>query len=351
MTQEPTSSKQTEIKDGEDDILVVFSDLDGTLIHYPDKIPKGNHLLKLPASSTGMRGVISSKTLSLVQQIRAKGTRFVLVSGMRTTTFLSRVKYLPRADAYCTEAGGRIFYATDDISSKEAFVVTPERYDGAEEKDLEAFGLVEDLGWRSEMEKVTGTFMSADLNDLSSNPSKVVNLNERDGLLWDFARDLVSKGYVLDLKGYSACFRVNKKQQNTVSDDDFQALSDGRMKPWSELATSVNLSCVDYYPATSGKKNCCQYLAEKFCPKANPDELLSTNTVCVCDDDNDLEMALACQHAYIPGVSSESMAEAIRNQPDHFSETSGNPGGHGGPTGSETALTLILGRLRDDASA
>jgi hypothetical protein len=32
--------------------------------------------------------------------------------------------------------------------------------------------------------------------------------------------------------------------------------------------------------------------------------------VCLCDDDNDLEMALACRRAYLPSVSSDSIARA-----------------------------------------
>jgi hypothetical protein len=252
---EKTSRMEVTLENEKDDILVVFSDLDGTLIHYPDKIPGTKGILKLPPSSTGMRGIVSSKTLAQIQEIRAKGIKFVLVSGMRTSTFLSRVPYLPRADAYCTEAGGRIFYPTSEDYSKNVFKVTPKKYDGATEEDLKTFGLVEDLEWRALMEKTAGPFGSASLNDIAADPTKVPDINQRDGLLWDFARDLVSKGYVLDTKGYSACFRVNLKQQTTISTEEFAALSDGTVSPFHGLATSVNLACVDYYPTESGKKN------------------------------------------------------------------------------------------------
>lgn len=251
------------------DISIVFSDLDGTLLHYPDKIPKsesGNQLLKLPPSSTGMRGIISSQTLARIQQIRnhynhnnnnKKDVKFVLVSGMRTSTFLNRLPFLPKADAYCTEAGGRIFYPTTTAAEGDstAFVVKPKNFDGATDDDLSPFGIKEDLEWRVMQEKVAGPYESPDLKELAKNPAQVKELRERDGLLWDFARDLVHKGYVLDTNGYSACFRVNRKQQDAMSDDDFDALLDGRIKPFEGLASSVNLSCVDYYPATSGKKN------------------------------------------------------------------------------------------------
>lgn len=335
--------------ESESQIHVVFSDVDGTLVHYPTKMPRSerrNALLKLPPSSTGMRGVVSSKTLSLTQDIRKKGAKFVLVSGMRTSTFLNRVPFLPRADAYCTEAGGRIFYPVEP--NEDGFVVKPQKYDGCTPEDMEPFSLVEDMAWRAKMEPVAGSYGLSDLKELSLNPSKISSLNERDGLLWDFARHLTSKGYVLDLEGYSACFRVNQKQQTTISDEDFAALSNGQLKAWDGLGTSVNLSCVDFYPAASGKKNCCQYLAEKFCPDLNEETLLHQHAVCLCDDDNDVEMASACGHAYIPDISSENMAALIEKYPDHFTLTWGHATAHSGPAASEAALSLILERFHDD---
>lgn len=242
--------------DGGKEILIVFSDVDGTLVHYPKKIPRGernNAIIKLPPSTTGMRGVISSKTLSQVQDIRKKGAKFVLVSGMRTSTFLNRLPYLPRADAYCTEAGGRIFYPVEKDDN--SFSVKPEKYDGCTSEDLEPFSIVEDMEWRKQMETVTGKYGLGDLRELASNPSKVPPLNERDGLLWDFARFLISKGYTIDTEGYSSCFRVNQKQQEKITASEFAALTNGEVKLWDGLGRSVNLSCVDFYPAQSGKKN------------------------------------------------------------------------------------------------
>jgi hypothetical protein len=86
-------------------------------------------------------------------------------------------------------------------------------------------------------------------------------------------------------------------------------------------------------------------LAEKFCPEIDKRKLLSTHAVCLCDDDNDLEMAMACEHAYVPEVSSSSMVEVIRSHPDHFTQTCGDGEGQQGTVASETALSLVLGRL------
>ena len=348
----PDNSNNNNNDDDSDtnEIIIVFSDLDGTLLHYPSNIPKskaGNQILKLPPSSTGMRGIISSKTLSLIDDVRQRGLKFVLVSGMRTSTFLSRVPYLPRADAYCTEAGGRIFYPTDDTSDNTVFVVKPKNYDGADKDLLKPFGIVEDMEWRAMIEKSAGQYDSPDLKTLERNPSSTKELKEKDGLLWDFARDLVHKGFVLDTKGYSACFRVNKKQQTTVSDEEFESLLNGSIKPFQGLSSSINLSCIDFYPETSGKKNCCLYLAQKFFPNSMtdtvvPNKFVANHAVCMCDDDNDLEMAMACKHAYIPEISSQSMKDIIDKYPEQFTQTGGGEKELSGTDSSEFALALIL---------
>jgi hydroxymethylpyrimidine pyrophosphatase-like HAD family hydrolase len=346
-------------KDGGDDIKIIFSDLDGTLLHYPSKIPKslvGNQLLKLPPSSTGMRGIISSKTLSLIQDIRSHGrVKFVLVSGMRTSTFLNRLPYLPRADAYCTEAGGRIFYPVDDVQESDdstVYMVKPRHYDGATNEQLKPFGIREDMEWRAKMEEVSGPYQSPDLKELAKDPSKVKALKERDGLLWDFARELEHKGFVLDTKGYSVCFRVNKKQQTTISDEGFEGLLNGKIKLYEGLSSSINLSCIDVYPSASGKKNCCLYLAERFFADSStpPDSVkfLSKHAVCLCDDDNDLEMAVACNHAYIPEISSESMKKVIERFPKQFTQTGGDGVELSGTDSTEAALLLIQLKTKKD---
>ena len=70
----------------------------------------------------------------------------------------------------------------------------------------------------------------------------------------------------------------------------------------------------------SGKKNCAEYLVNKLLGNEetnNEDDRdttqqeqsakLDTHAYCLCDDDNDIEMALACKFAYLPSVTSESI--------------------------------------------
>lgn len=328
------------------DIRIVFSDVDGTLVHYPEESSSeneqaGNRILKLPPSATGMQGIISSRTLEYCRDLRRQNKKLVLISGMRTTTLLKRIPYLPRADAYCSEAGGRIFYPCQAPSETDN-TFTPVAFDGATQNDLIPFGITEDLEWRSRMEKPTaaGTEGFPDYRKaLGSEPA--VPVAKRGGLLWEYARTLQSKGYVLDTNGYSTCFRVNRKQQTTISDEEFDALLSGQVPRPPALGTSTNLGCVDFYPIESGKKHCCEYLAQKFC-NSNSDNVLSKHAICFCDDDNDLEMALACNHAFVPGVSSDSMAAVIQANPSQLTATGGPGTDLEGTIATEKALELAL---------
>ena len=292
-----TTTPKHPLKEDSNEIKIVFSDLDGTLIHYPDpeegsKEKKGE-LLEFPKSSTGLVGVISAKTLSLVDEIRNQNNvKFVLVSGMRTSTLLQRLPYLPRADAYCSENGGRIFYPVEsnidddkdetkriirsidgDGDGEDIFWIHPKRYghdgktkQGGDPHRNRPFAIREDKAWRKKMTTAIGgdSFGPFSIQETFDDPaSSSLPLNERDGLLWDFARDLIhNHEFVLDTKGYATCFRVNKKQQ--TSEDVVEKFEPSEISallnktPWKDKATiasSVNLSCVDFYPSCSGKKN------------------------------------------------------------------------------------------------
>lgn len=378
-------------------LRIVFSDVDGALIHYPEDVELfaeeggdvGNEILALPSSATGMRGAISSKTLAACRDLRREGTLLVLISGMRTSTLLGRLPYLPRADAYCTEAGGRIFYPTevdaccdrhdesaDDENNGGAFPfreATPLPYSGSGPEDLEPFGLREEAEWRRRMEApraagrdgYPGNEVHSDRCDAPFDddgecpidydnsfgfpePSRVVPLEERnEGALWDFARKLQrDEGLILDTRSYSTCFRVNERHQTTsgVGGGDgterFRALRDGRIALPSGLAKSTNLGCVDVYPASSGKLNCCRYIARKLGVD------MAAEAVCVCDDDNDIEMALGCAHAFVPALTSAAVAEAVERHPTRFTQTYRR-----GEVESTAATEAALRAIRDSAAS
>jgi hypothetical protein len=86
-------------------------------------------------------------------------------------------------------------------------------------------------------------------------------------------------------------------------------------------------------------------LAERFCGSS---DALGTSCVCLCDDDNDLEMALATKHAFIPSVSSESMTDAIQQHRDHFTVTSED--GVDGTAATDLALERVLKLVRNESA-
>ena len=66
------------------------------------------------------------------------------------------------------------------------------------------------------------------------------------------------------------------------------------------------------------------------------------HAVCMGDDDNDIEMALASRHAFIPTVTSETMAETISQNPDHFTAIRGVED----TAATEKALEALLKMLK-----
>jgi hypothetical protein len=244
---------------------IVFSDLDGTLIHYPSNLDealrgeRSHDFVVLPSSSTGMVGVISAKSLQLVREIRLKGVKFVLVSGMRASTLMKRLPYLPKSDAYCCENGGRIFYPTM-VKSSGAFYVQPKMFNGATIDDLLPFYIVEDAIWRRMIEHSNVAGQSEVLGKDyfgSESPGLDVPLIERSGLLWKFASILTDQGLTVDGTGYSTCFRVNRQHQKDPA--LFESLINGVIEIPIGLSSSTNLGCVDFYPLLSGKKHWCVF--------------------------------------------------------------------------------------------
>jgi hypothetical protein len=72
--------------------------------------------------------------------------------------------------------------------------------------------------------------------------------------------------------------------------------------------------------------------------------------VCLCDDDNDLEMAFACRHAFVPSITSESMAAAIERHRDRVTVTSTADGTVEGTDATEAALERVLDMIHTGGS-
>lgn len=193
-------------------------------------------------------------------------------------------------------------------------------------------------------------------NNLTQLNDNVID-ERRRGRLWECAQSLIDQGYIIDTEGYATSFRINRKLQTNddllQNFDNFIAdccsgCGDGitnndnqrhqRNIISNDLGCSTNLCCVDVYPAMSGKRNCAEYLMHKFLSTRsnNVDDdgidivggkeherrsettdsssqlppvpvSLKINAYFLCDDDNDIELAMACIAAYLPSVTSESI--------------------------------------------
>lgn len=73
-------------------------------------------------------------------------------------------------------------------------------------------------------------------------------------------------------------------------------------------------------------------------------KLLKQHALCLCDDDNDLEMALSCRQAFLPYISSQSLANIVYQheikelqQEQQEEQQQGRDGGGGGSSSSSTS--------------
>lgn len=277
---------------------VCFCDIDGTLVHYPETqakwgaitgpsvIPgcfmyvekttgKRHKVLKLPPSTTGHQGVISINTLTELARMRKGGVKLVLITGARLSTLLMRMAFLPAADAYVCENGGRIFYPDPSLTV--------------------ALPISEDMDWRKTHNAIAGP------PDTDAVPP-----SERPGTLWELYKKLEADGWALDAFSYTTNFRMKADKDKTPEDvlDVVKSLKPG-------LASSFNIGLADFYPATSGKENAAKHIVEKFNTNLSEAFLL-------CDDDNDMGLAAVVGKVFLPSITSESVQRAVTANPDKF---------------------------------
>mmetsp|Transcript_7102 Transcript_7102/g.15306 ORF Transcript_7102/g.15306 Transcript_7102/m.15306 type:complete len:339 (+) Transcript_7102:50-1066(+) len=296
---------------------VIFSDIDGTLAHYPyqldgiaEVVPHEKNktatlryithgdiemeVLALPSSKHGP-AYISKRTIELVKELRSKGVLFVLMTAARASTYIERRKILPAADWEVFENGGRIWK------------------DGAVDPD-----------WASKMKEVTG---------FDGKSPKEEKLENRPEQLWEFCRELQEQGWKIDTAGYETEFRVEVsidwQASNSVDRWEREVVP---LLSEIKLGHSLNLGMVDVFPRMSGKANAARYILDKI--GVDP-----RDAVAMFDDENDLELGDVCGRCLLPGVSHESVWEHLNDRPNWKVMTK-----HG-PLATEEALEEVLKML------
>lgn len=299
-------------------LRAIFSDLDGTLVHFPAWFEKhGSKIISrdegakravcesptgetrdcrlLPSSTMG-DGLVSERSAELVQQLRSEGILFVIVTAARKSTLMERWPLLPDSDVYCCETGSRVYL-----------------HDGTL-----------DAEWASRFEHVCGPL------------ERELDVDSRPEPLWQFFRLLRTKvpGLKCDSRSYYGCFRVDTKDDAAI-DAALRACINEELPTGVDWA--MNLGKYDFYPKVSGKGNVVAYLQEKF--GVAPDEC-----ACLFDDDNDLPMALQCGTHMLPGLTSESVTRAAMEHPQwQVASKSGQ-----GVFAIEECLELLLDRVRKE---
>ncbi|KAL9178331.1 hypothetical protein ACHAXT_001759 [Thalassiosira profunda] len=270
-------------------LRAVFSDVDGTLVHYAKDFEEhGVRLVSsderaltavvegpggdrrncrlLPSSTLGP-ACISERTIELVEELRAVGVKFCVVTAARKSTMLRRWDLLPTCDAHVCEGGSRIYI------------------DG-----------VPDTDFANRFVDVCGPM-----------DRKLEGADARPEPLWQFYRRLGEEMPELgmDADSYYGMFRVGTKGDATIE----SALRDKIESSLpSGISWSTNLGKYDFYPSAAGKGNAVKYLQERF-------GVQQSETACLFDDDNDLPMAEQCGIHMLPGLTSESVKEAAARQP------------------------------------
>lgn len=243
------------------------------MVHYYENekdTPGPPEVLALPSSATGRKAVISVETLGLAAKVRASGAKLVLVSGTRYSTLVNRLPFLPRADAYVIENGGRIFYprkkaaepgdaaASSGGGEPSSEVAAAGGGEGEAEKEESAVGdptltahaasaLTEDLKWRETMESATGP---------ASQDAKAPE--DREGPLWDLYRTAVAQGFEVDTNTYYTMIRC-ALYHLIVSLELFRALFRSRCLMRSDVITHEGNVSGEWEACSFSRRFCCSW--------------------------------------------------------------------------------------------
>lgn len=284
----------------ENSVQVVFSDLDGTLVHYPKEfLEYADIISEEPAtedtpekavikyketnetrecvvltSMTGGKAYMSDKTKDLIAEMREMGVIFVIISGARSSTYAGRRPYLPDADYEFFENGGRKLHN----------------------------GTL-DAEWTDNFEAQIGV-----VKDRESILPEMPAPADRTGSLWGLYEELLADGWTLDARNYVSNFRVDVKKSTGKTEKHLSDIVERECEKRG-LASSYNLGKADIYPAGSGKANAANHILDLK-------DIASEDAVALFDDDNDLELGAMCGRSFLPGVTHPNVLDAIKDHPE-----------------------------------
>lgn len=271
---------------------VLFSDVDGTLVHYPKQFSEYADIVSTDdvaqtavirykgtdeereclalTSKTGGSAYISRRTGDLIATLRRLGVVFVIITGARASTYQKRRPRLPEADFEFYENGGRKIHN----------------------------GKLDPL-WSDAFSELIGPIPDREaFVPFMPEPAK------REGALWRLYSHLLSEKWVVDAHDYTTNIRVDVARSEGKTAECFKEILKTHVVPHG-LASSFNLGKADIYPATSGKARAAQHVLDTIGADAS-------NAVALFDDDNDIELGTLCGASFLPSVTHDSILEAIK---------------------------------------
>jgi HAD superfamily hydrolase (TIGR01484 family) len=136
----------------------------------------------------------------------------------------------------------------------------------------------------------------------------------KEGLLWEYERQLNEAGYQTDSVGRLASFRVDP----TVNRLTAEALDqlEKRQHPVG-IRTTRNLGSLDFLPERAGKLNCIRFICEQ-------EGFGLRDVACLGDDMNDLDMLSACGHPFTHAGALPEVVAAVRKAGGYVSKCDGH---------------------------
>ena len=314
-------------------LMNFVTDCDGTLVHYDTKVDplEGQGIVTLPKSSSGKIGIVSQKTLELIEEIAKSHTNgndnesnivVTCASGMRTATMLQRQPYFPSIKYWITENGGRIFQVKHNNSNDSSS-------NNNNDNNNDSEGVVEEI---QEWKKIAE-------NDHESRIAMSKFINEVNQI----------EGLMIDKEGYSYMVRIKKNKNysssgsaSTSSKDAPDLLEHVSSLVPSSLKVTWNLGYLDVCYPHSGKLNAVKWLIkyQQQQSQNNGDSGSSGSSssggssssndegsddgsefIYMGDDDNDVEIGRHAQLLLVARPYSKAMnglIDAYENRPEHY---------------------------------
>lgn len=314
----------------------VFSDIDGTLVHYKDKLEhhlgykyqgktdrvfnglpihewkhesSGDAVIETVAvpSATLGGGFCSVKTIQLVKELRAQGVLFCVLTGARTSTFIERRDSgsIPEADYCVCEGGGRLWGPSGEL----------------------------DEAWADQFAAVTGPWR----NQLDG------PCDQKQGPLWDCYRRLAETDVLgsgtgkvkLDGKSFATAFMADVRGDTTVSptlgmatvsdkEEALRRLMEQELTPKYHVAMVVNLGKAHVGPVGLDKSSAVEHIARLAGVRLHGrpvDPSLASSSryaAALFDDENDLTFAELCSVGFAPSIAHPSVVPHMEKLGSNF---------------------------------